>query len=96
MSSKLLKHFDTSHPKRNLLLIFIPYALFLSLYVFFSILLALTTILSARVRTLFLDAVLGEHASIQTILIFLLLNLGIVFLIRYGLPLLQNILEKLF
>lgn len=95
MSSKILKHFDTSHPKRNLLLIFIPHAMFLSLYVFFSILLALTTILSARVRTLFLDAVLGEHASVQTILIFLLLNLGIVFLIRYGLPLLQNILEKI-
>lgn len=62
-------------------------------YILISVLFAVLVILSIQIRSYFIDAVLTDQSSEHYIILFLLLNLFVIFLIRYGLPMMLNLLE---
>lgn len=71
-----------------------PQAGLLALYLLFRGALAVMVVVSAQVRTDFIDAVLDGSQIRKTVLILLLQNLLVVFCIRFLLPALQSHLEK--
>ena len=72
-----------------------PHIFWLIFYVLLSTALSVLVVISVPIRSYFIDTVLEQQNTAQTILALLLLNLFIIFLIRYGFPALQNHLDKL-
>ena len=73
---------------------FKPYTKWLALYLFLCAGMAVVTVLSARFRSEFVDLFLDEFHTKQRIYLLLTLNLLVMFLGRYGLPTLQELVAE--
>ncbi len=73
---------------------FKPYIKWLALYLFLCVGVAAVTVLSAHFRSEFVDLFLDENNANQRIYQLLTLNLLVMFLGRYGLPMLQELVAE--
>lgn len=95
MSNNKCGQFQTPSLREILIHTLKPHASLLIPYIILSGLLGILVVLSAQIRTYFIDGVLENQYTDYTILVLLLLNLFVIFLIRYGFPMLLNLLEIL-
>lgn len=71
-----------------------PCKLLLITYILCSLFLGVLIAFSTQIRTFFFDNILDENNSKQTVLLLLFVNLLVVFVIQYALPMIQNIVEE--
>lgn len=79
---------------KYLLKILKSYTVLLAVYALLIVISSVMVVYSARIRTYFVDAVLDGSHTEQAILSLLLLNLAVLFFIRFCLPMLQSHMEK--